>query len=558
MNAAEPAPRLNRTHLAILLGARLVVAFLVFAFGFRAVSDDDFSRVVIAQSFAHTPKLDPTGTSWLPFPFWITGGAMFACGTSLWVARVTAFLLSLFSSFLIARATLLITRNAVAAVATSVFCSLIGWSAWLGVATVPELFTASLTLFAASTLASKNPLDRSLGAFSLLAATLSRYEPWPVAAAFAIANLVLKPTHIAPFSWAKNPSKNDKSSESTHSGEGAPTSYGAPRAYFVRRAKSLCVHPVVTSLLATVGPIVWILWNRIAHNDPFHFVARVTAYKRALGVSSSESTLARLLQYPAALLREMPEVLLLALLALVIAARSRSRKAPQAPAARSALLPTVAPLALALVQIGALSLALVNDGAPTHHPERAVLFPALALAVAAAAILARTDVFSRKAFVYTAATAGVLLLFRAAVLPAVAAANGPDAPGLGPHLVRIFTPREAFMPRRAETAIGERAAEVAKPEQRLLIADMSDYGYFAILAGSGRPWVFELERDLDPRNSQNTIAVPLETRLTQSGAHYVIAAANRPDKSGTFAAAPLATEGPFSLWRVLQASPQKR
>ena len=41
--------------------------------GFDHVSDDDFARVVISQAFAHKPKLDPSGTSWLPFPFWLQG-----------------------------------------------------------------------------------------------------------------------------------------------------------------------------------------------------------------------------------------------------------------------------------------------------------------------------------------------------------------------------------------------------------------------------------------------------------------------------------------------------
>jgi hypothetical protein len=33
------------------------------------VSDDDYARVVIAQRLSLA--LDPSGTSWLPFPFWL-------------------------------------------------------------------------------------------------------------------------------------------------------------------------------------------------------------------------------------------------------------------------------------------------------------------------------------------------------------------------------------------------------------------------------------------------------------------------------------------------------
>src|SRR5262245_35515505 len=60
-------------HLGVVVGVKAAVGALVLAGGFRAVSDDDFSRVVLAQQWALKPHLDPTGSSWLPFPFWIYG-----------------------------------------------------------------------------------------------------------------------------------------------------------------------------------------------------------------------------------------------------------------------------------------------------------------------------------------------------------------------------------------------------------------------------------------------------------------------------------------------------
>src|SRR5262249_9150429 len=61
------------------------------------------------------------------------------------------------------------------------------WSAGLGVATVPELFTAALTVLAMAALApaAGRGERRILGGAALLAATLSRYEAWPVALMFA-------------------------------------------------------------------------------------------------------------------------------------------------------------------------------------------------------------------------------------------------------------------------------------------------------------------------------------------------------------------------------------
>jgi hypothetical protein len=49
---------------AAVVLARLVVSTAVVAAGVRAISDDDFARVTIAQRFAAAPTLDPSGTCW--------------------------------------------------------------------------------------------------------------------------------------------------------------------------------------------------------------------------------------------------------------------------------------------------------------------------------------------------------------------------------------------------------------------------------------------------------------------------------------------------------------
>ncbi len=124
------------------------------------------------------------------------------------------------------------------------------------------------------------------------------------------------------------------------------------------------------------GPVAWVVWNRFAHGEALHFVARVTAYRRALGEGANEGVLARLGAYPVAFAREMPEVVVPFAIAVAMAVVPQWRAAILARLQRSA-----APLGLAAVQVAALATALVKDGAPTHHPERAVLFPALAMAV---------------------------------------------------------------------------------------------------------------------------------------------------------------------------------
>src|SRR5438105_1305993 len=75
---------------AIIVALKVVVGIVVLRLGFTHVSDDDYARVVIAQKFAHAPSVDPSGTSWLPLPFWMNGAAMMMFGRSLEVARAVA------------------------------------------------------------------------------------------------------------------------------------------------------------------------------------------------------------------------------------------------------------------------------------------------------------------------------------------------------------------------------------------------------------------------------------------------------------------------------------
>ena len=93
---APPAPPPStRSLVLIAIGIGLLHAFActwIRNLGFDHISDDDFSRVVIAQGFAHSAKLDPSGTSWLPFPFWILGLGMKLIGRDLPTAHALSIL----------------------------------------------------------------------------------------------------------------------------------------------------------------------------------------------------------------------------------------------------------------------------------------------------------------------------------------------------------------------------------------------------------------------------------------------------------------------------------
>jgi hypothetical protein len=295
--------------------AKLALGALVLHMGFSHVSDDDYARVVIAERFAYSPHLDPSATSWLPVPFWISGAIMMALGRSLMVARDVAVGLGVLSVALPYAAMRVAGVARWAAFAATAVAMALPWNAWLGVATVPEAWTGALT--ASAMMAMAEPRARCFAASALLVASLSRYETWPTCAVLA----ALCVAHAA-------------------RGEGAgPT--------------------LAIGLVAIAGPVAWMLWNLHAHGSPVHFLARVSAFRRSIGAADL-SVSEKLLAYPRVLLTETPEVAVLGAVGaagLFWSARLRERW----------LVSTASVLAtLAFLMVGD-----VRDGAPTHHPERA-------------------------------------------------------------------------------------------------------------------------------------------------------------------------------------------
>jgi hypothetical protein len=305
--------------LALLLVLKGAVGAFVLHAGFTHVSDDDYARVVIAQTFAHTPALDPSGTSWLPFPFWLTGGAMIVFGRSLEAARAMAFALGIVGVAFPYVAMRALRCGRATAVGALIVAMAIPWSAWLGVATVPEAMTACL--IAAGAIAAGAPHARVFGAACLLAASWSRYEAWPACAVMALA-----------------------------------AGLGAARG---QRATSR--HAWAALAVSVAGPLTWMAWNAHAHGSPLHFVHRVTAYRQAIGAASG-SLAEKLTTFPLAVVATSPLIVGLAALgslALLGDADLRAR--------------WVWPLASAAAILAFLVYGDVHDGAPTHHPERAVI-----------------------------------------------------------------------------------------------------------------------------------------------------------------------------------------
>jgi hypothetical protein len=240
----------------------------------------------------------------------------------------------------------------------------------------------------------------------------------------------------------------------------------------------------------------------------------VSAYQQALGARP----LSALDGYPLALLREEPELSLVALI--LLAAAWRAGKLPVS-LCRAALVCAVA--------LAALALAAIPGGAPTHHAGRAVLFIWIvaALYVGAGARAALRSP-ARVPF-------AVLVVF---VVP------------LGVLLFRPwYAHLDAFTARRDETAIGRAIRRHVPPGDRVLL-ETQDYGYYAIIAASSRPFDVVCDRSLDPRGripvSSFDSPEALRRRIEETSATHVVGA----DGAAATWPPPLACEGSWCLWRL--------
>jgi hypothetical protein len=329
VSRAWPFDRRDALAAGVLCGLKIALGAWVLHHGFTHVSDDDYARTVIAEQFAHAPHLDPSGTSWLPFPFWVEGGVMALAGRSLHVARVVAVLLgaaSVGAPFLAMRAAGV--ARSTAAIASAVAMAL-PWNAWLGVATVPEGWIGALTAAAAVGLGVR--AARPWAVLGLLAASLSRYEAWPACAVAAIVCAL----HAA----------------------GAARTPGATQ----RERASASAREAAWALAALLGPALWMAHNAVAHGSATHFLTRVSNFRHAIGAADIPLR-DKILGYPRSLLADTPGAATLGLAgaAGLLASKTLRRR-------------WTIPLATAFAIVAFLVWGDVHDGAPTHHAARALV-----------------------------------------------------------------------------------------------------------------------------------------------------------------------------------------
>lgn len=449
-------PRALVVDALVVAGFKLLVSALVLARGFRAISDDDYARIVIAQRFAEAPALDPSGTSWLPLPFWLYGIAFSVAGPSLAVARGVALLLGALAALLVWAAASSLGANRAGALLAGLLAAALPHSAWLGAATVPEALSAALTAFGVAAATSENTRRRLAGGLALGAACWCRYEAWSVTAAIAAWTMVCA----------------------------------------VRRRDAKHFAPAAIAL----APIAfWLVNGALRHGDALFFWKRVTGYKQALG-GASELGLA--LRPLVDLVQKEPHLCLALALALLLV----TLRAPRVrPLPRPALL-----VWAALVLLGSLMLGEASGGAPTHHPERALL-PLWYLGTAALGTV--FGELTRPAAARRASPGGLVRSPYTHVAALVLAAC----------LLRASAP-SGFVDRAHALDIGARARALGAPA---LLIDSEDYAYLAVTAAFGRPNHAVPFDDHDPRHARSADVSldgrPLRESLARTPGAFLVA-----------------------------------
>lgn len=330
-----PSSRAFR-HALFIAFARVLVSLSCLWSGFRAVSDDDYARVAIAARFAQHPSLDPSGTSWLPLPFWLYGVPMALFGDSLLVARVVAVLLGAGSAVLVWWAARLLGFSERAALGGALGAVLLPYGAWLSAATVPEAPTSALILLGSVSLVRPEPKLRAWGGLALGAACFCRYEAWAPALLFGVLTMIDAVRTRQRLLWL--------------------------------------------AVGFAAGPIaLWLLHGVVRHGDALFFVARVRQYQAALG-GPTHGFASALWQTSFAVVRFEPELFAVAAVALGLSLRDGG--SPFGPTAWR-------PLASLGALVAFLVVADATGGSATHHPERSLLPVFWFLALLAAGLITR-------------------------------------------------------------------------------------------------------------------------------------------------------------------------
>jgi hypothetical protein len=190
--------RLRTAGAALALAPFAVVALVVgWRVGTPLLSYDDIYRALFAHEWARAPYFFTERLVWLPFPLMATGLAVRVTGEVFWTALAVDLAASAVAIWFVYR----LTEERFGALAAWVAAGLFGLTPWVVFLALSRY--GEPVLLAAVAIGAHHWLrfaDRGGGralmwaSLALTAAALSRYEAWPLAAAFAV--------HVAATAWS--------------------------------------------------------------------------------------------------------------------------------------------------------------------------------------------------------------------------------------------------------------------------------------------------------------------------------------------------------------------
>ena len=299
----EMSARQRRTLILLVVAgavlARIAFGVLTWAPGWSALTWDDFTRVMIAQSWAHDPFWF-NGFVWLPLPVWITGSVYAVAGD--WFASSPMALMAIVNT-----AAVFVASAVAAWSAHRIFNDMVGslavfalvlfapWNYFLSLSGLAEpLYFVTITVSVAGLVSwavtGKNT-SLALGSLGVAAAAGMRYEGWWLAGAWiaviGIDSLLL--LRRQPF-----------------------------KAVLRERFGTLLIAAAPLAV-----PLAWMGVNLANQDSPFYF-ARESARIFTEAYGGFAGRMRRILYYPMSLLRAAP---LLLVLEGVVALMRRKRRA---------------------------------------------------------------------------------------------------------------------------------------------------------------------------------------------------------------------------------------
>jgi hypothetical protein len=259
------------------------------------------------------------------------------------------------------------------------------------------------------------------------------------------------------------------------------------------------------ALLAVSFPVIWLVHGAVNHESALFFVTRVVEYKEAYGDGGSLAD--ALFVYPRALITSEPEVSAAFLSSIVLLNWPHpSRFTPRFPK-RAAF--------VFLAVLGLLIVGAARGGAPTHHPERALLSCWLFFPVAVASLMSQSR--NQK-------TARMLF-----AIPFMAAALGNTARIFGV----IGSPE--FPDRKTEERIGAYIRDHLDATERVALS-LPDYGYLSVMAAGENPARFVILESHDPRAKpkREPLTLKLERFLASGGCYWVSSESLSPHSARVF------------------------